>query len=161
MAWVNLNDVYVNKTGGTITGDLTVNGAIKVNDGKGSGGTYNVANEITTLRDSVSQTSNKIAGVAWTKIYTDNSNDGYCAYAKFGPIVVVNCDYLSISTKTIKTLGTLPTGCRPKKSVLGMAYARGENSCGQITVASDGKVQAYYSSSSSGYFGGTVVFAVS
>ena len=55
MAWVNLNDVYVNKTGGTITGDLTVNGSIKVNDGKGDGGIYNVANEITTLRDSVSQ----------------------------------------------------------------------------------------------------------
>ena len=54
MAWVNLNDVYVNKTGGTITGDLTVNGSIKVNDGKGDGGIYNVANEITTLRDSVS-----------------------------------------------------------------------------------------------------------
>lgn len=55
MSWVNLNDVYVNKTGGTITGDLTVNGSIKVNDGKGDGGIYNVANEITTLRDSVSQ----------------------------------------------------------------------------------------------------------
>lgn len=55
MAWVNLNDVYVNKTGGTITGDLTVNGSIKVNNGKGDGGIYNVANEITTLRDSVSQ----------------------------------------------------------------------------------------------------------
>lgn len=71
MAWVNLNDVYVNKTGGTITGDLTVNGSIKVNNGKGDGGIYNVANEITTLRDSVSQiaikaykifASNKVSG---------------------------------------------------------------------------------------------------
>lgn len=55
MSWVNLNDVYVNKTGGTIAGDLSVNGALKVNDGKGTNTTYNVANEITTLRDSVSQ----------------------------------------------------------------------------------------------------------
>lgn len=53
MSWVNLDDVYVNKTGGTIAGDLSVNGALKVNDGKGTNTTYNVANEITTLRDSV------------------------------------------------------------------------------------------------------------
>lgn len=54
MSWVNLNDVYVNKTGDTIAGDLSVGGALTVNDGKGTGTTYNVANEITTLRDSVS-----------------------------------------------------------------------------------------------------------
>lgn len=56
MSWVNLNDVYVNKTGDTIAGDLSVGGALTVNDGKGTGTTYNVANEITTLRDSVSPT---------------------------------------------------------------------------------------------------------
>lgn len=55
MSWVNLNDVYVNKTGDTIAGDLSVGGALTVNNGKGTGTTYNVANEITTLRDSVSQ----------------------------------------------------------------------------------------------------------
>lgn len=54
MSWVNLDDVYVNKTGDTIAGDLSVGGTLKVNDGKGTGTTYNVANEITTLRDSVS-----------------------------------------------------------------------------------------------------------
>lgn len=55
MSWVNLDDVYVNKTGDTIAGDLSVGGTLKVNDGKGKNTTYNVANEITTLRDSVSQ----------------------------------------------------------------------------------------------------------
>lgn len=55
MSWVNLNDVYVNKTGDTIAGDLSVNGTLKVNDGKGTNTTYNVANEITALRDSVSR----------------------------------------------------------------------------------------------------------
>lgn len=55
MSWVNLNDVYVNQTGGTIAGDLSINGALTVNDGKGTNTTYNVANEITTLRDSVSR----------------------------------------------------------------------------------------------------------
>lgn len=55
MSWVNLDDVYVNKTGDSIAGNLSVNGALTVNDGKGTNTTYNVANEITTLRDSVSQ----------------------------------------------------------------------------------------------------------
>ena len=54
MGWVNLNDVYVNKTGDTIAGNLSVGGALTVNDGKGTNTTYNVANEITTLRNSVS-----------------------------------------------------------------------------------------------------------
>lgn len=61
MSWVNLNDVYVNKTGDTIAGDLSVGGALTVNDGKGTGTTYNVANEITTLRDSVSQVSQSLS----------------------------------------------------------------------------------------------------
>lgn len=60
MSWVNLNDVYVNQTGGAIAGDLSVGGALTINDAKGGGGTYNVANEITTLRDSVSQISNMV-----------------------------------------------------------------------------------------------------
>lgn len=55
MSWVNLDDVYVNKSGDSIAGNLSVGGALTVNDGKGTGNTYNVANEITTLRDSVSQ----------------------------------------------------------------------------------------------------------
>lgn len=60
MSWVNLDDVYVNKTGDTIAGDLSVGGALTINDGKGTDTTYNVANEITTLRDSVSQISNRV-----------------------------------------------------------------------------------------------------
>mgnify|MGYP007016410748 CR=1 FL=1 len=55
MTWINLNDVYVNKTGGTITGDLAVNGNLTINDATGNGTIYNVANEISTLRDSVSR----------------------------------------------------------------------------------------------------------
>lgn len=55
MSWVNLDDVYVNKSGDSIAGNLSVGGALTINDAKGIGGMYNVANEITTLRDSVSQ----------------------------------------------------------------------------------------------------------
>lgn len=56
MSWVNLDDVYVNKSGDSIAGNLSVGGALTINDAKGTGGMYNVANEITALRDSVSPT---------------------------------------------------------------------------------------------------------
>lgn len=54
MTWVNLNDVYVSNSGGTISGDLKVNGTLTINDKTGNGTTYDVANQISTLRDSVS-----------------------------------------------------------------------------------------------------------
>lgn len=76
MSWVNLNDVYVNQTGGAIAGDLSVGGALTINDAKGSGGTYNVANEITTLRDSVSQVSKNPKVYVGTKVTNVWSTDG-------------------------------------------------------------------------------------
>jgi len=35
MAWVDLNDVYVPKTGGTVTGNLEVDGTLTLNDNNG------------------------------------------------------------------------------------------------------------------------------
>lgn len=61
MSWVNLDDVYVNKTGDSIAGNLSVGGTLTINNANGNGGTYNVANEITTLRDSVSQVSQSLS----------------------------------------------------------------------------------------------------
>lgn len=61
MSWVNLDDVYVNKTGDSIAGNLSVGGTLTINNAKGNGGTYNVANEITTLRDSVSKVSQSLS----------------------------------------------------------------------------------------------------
>lgn len=70
MSWVNLDDVYVNKSGDSIAGNLSVGGALTINDGKGTNTTYNVANEITTLRDSVSNVFYKEG--AWNKIQIGN-----------------------------------------------------------------------------------------
>ena len=82
MSWVNLDDVYVNKTGDTIAGNLSVGGALTVNDGKGSGGTYNVANEITTLRNSVSP-------AGFTCLQGSIASGTYCAYTRIGHLVCV------------------------------------------------------------------------
>ena len=95
---------------------------------------------------------------AYVNLYTDPASNGYCAYRRSGGLVCVVCDYLSSKAKTFKKLGTLPAGCRPARTVLGMAYPRGSNSCGQITVDPDGKVSLYTFEGSSGYVGGSVTF---
>ena len=94
MSWVNLNDVYVNKTGDTITGDLAVNGALTANALTANGDltvikdstTYNVADEISTLRDSVSsldasvcQSSITMPFIFITDINSD-IQDIYCSW---------------------------------------------------------------------------------
>lgn len=94
---------------------------------------------------------------AYVKLYSEG-NDGYCAYRRCGCLVSVVCDFVSTEAKTSKHLGTLPVGCRPAMSVMGMAYPRGSNSCGQITVDPDGEVSLYTFEGSSGYVGGSVTF---
>lgn len=149
MSWVNLNDVYVNKTGGTITGDLTVNGSIKVNDGKGDGGIYNVANEITTLRDSVSPTG-------FTCLQGSIESGTYCAYTCIGHLVFVFMnDMPSMGTK-----GFLPEGYRPQTDIIGFGYIRGTNTSGQILVDSAGEVSTWCSQNNPRYFSGSVCFVV-
>ena len=93
----------------------------------------------------------------YVKLYSEGES-GYCAYRRCGCLVSVVCDYLSSTAKTTKKLGTLPVGCRPKMSVMGMAYPRGNNSSGQITVDPDGDVSIYTFEGSSGYVGGSVTF---
>lgn len=95
---------------------------------------------------------------AYVNLYTDSESGGYCAYRLSGGLVCVVCDYLTTEARTYKKLGTLPAGCRPSRSVLGMAYPRGSNSCGQITVDPDGSVGLYTFEGSSGYVGGSVTF---
>lgn len=87
MSWVNLDDVYVNKTGDSIAGNLSVGGTLTINNAKGNGGTYNVANEITTLRDSVSQ-----RGVV---TFTTNLNDNV-VQVKFN--TPIETDYVVVTS---------------------------------------------------------------
>lgn len=94
---------------------------------------------------------------AYVKLYSEGK-DGYCAYRRCGCLVSVVCDFVSTTAKTSKHLGTLPVGCRPAMSVLGMAYPRGMNSSGQLTVTADGTVSLYTFEGSSGYVGGSVTF---
>ena len=149
MSWVNLNDVYVNQTGGTIAGDLSVNGALTVNDGKGTNTTYNVANEITTLRDSVSPTG-------FTCLQGSIASGTYCAYTRIGHLICVFMnDMPSIGTK-----GVLPEGYRPQNDVVGFGYIRGTNTSGQILVNSAGEVATWCNQNNDSYFAGSLCFVV-
>ena len=108
MSWVNLDDVYVNKSGDSIAGNLSVGGALTINDGKGTDTTYNVANEITTLRDSVSQcktqykiyTGSKVINttVSWGTLFTRDefiSNFGRAFNGGKDNVLVMNGDGLA------------------------------------------------------------------
>lgn len=149
MSWVNLNDVYVNQTGGTIAGDLSVNGALTVNDGKGTNTTYNVANEITTLRDSVSPTG-------LTCLQGSIESGTYCAYARIGHLILVCMNNMpSMGVK-----GTLPEGYRPPADIIGFGYIRGTNTSGQILVNSAGEVETWCTQNDTHYFSGSVCFVV-
>ena len=149
MSWVNLNDVYVNKTGDTIAGNLSVGGALTVNDGKGTNTTYNVANEITTLRDSVSPTG-------FTCLQGSIESGTYCAYTRIGHLIFVCMnDMPSMGIK-----GTLPKGYRPPADIIGFGYVRGTNTAGQILVDSTGKVETWCTQNNTHYFSGSVCFVV-
>lgn len=149
MSWVNLDDVYVNKTGDTIAGNLSVGGALTINDAKGSGGTYNVANEITTLRDSVSPTG-------FTCLQGSIASGTYCAYTRIGHLVYVFMnDMPSMGTK-----GILPEGYRPPNDIIGFGYVRGTNTSGQILVDNTGKVETWCNQNNTHYFSGSVCFVV-
>lgn len=67
MAWVSLNDVFVNKAGGSISGNLSVDGALTINSGKGDGSTYNVATQLTNLNNSKAAVSHTHSATDITK----------------------------------------------------------------------------------------------
>ena len=70
MTWVNLDDVYVSTNGGTINGDLAVNGTLTCKNGST---TYNVGSQLATLGDSVSRAPKLIKCVSDTMTLSANS----------------------------------------------------------------------------------------
>ena len=125
MSWVNLDDVYVNKTGDTIAGDFSVDGALTINDGKGTDTTYNVANEITTLRDSVSQSE-------W-KVLKGSMDTNHLAYKICNGICYLSIDSgkdwgVKIKAKTTTDIITMPDEALPSANAASAAcYPKDEN----------------------------------
>lgn len=94
--WVNLNDVYVPSNGGSINGDLGVKGTLTIDDKTGNNTTYDVANEITALRDSTSKlTISDSAGHIYFEKNNSNNHreiwfDDTCIYFTVDAIGIYN-----------------------------------------------------------------------
>ena len=153
MSWVNLNDVYVNQTGGTIAGDLSVNGALTVNDGKGTNTTYNVANEITTLRDSVSRDNDWIALNQFVK------------YKKTGNIVTVtgtsSGGFGFGGNDKYGTVGTLPSKYCPSIDIPFVFHSMGGTSYNKSALIDhNGDIKLYDRSNYINYWGFCVSYPI-
>lgn len=107
MAWTNLNDVYVSTNGGTIAGDLKVNGTLTINDKKGTNTTYDVASQITSLRDSVSHKAN--TGVYFPSSITSGRQFENCT-TRYGNIIfiTISCNVNVWSSWEKWNIGTAP-----------------------------------------------------
>lgn len=92
--WVNLNDVYVPANGGSVNGDLGVKGTLTIDDKTGNNTTYDVANEITALRDRASKLTIGNGGVnhiTFSKGPNDHHEiwfDNKCIFFNMGSIGV-------------------------------------------------------------------------
>lgn len=153
MSWVNLDDVYVNKSGDSIAGDLSVGGALTVNDGKGMNTTYNVANEITTLRDSVSQDADWVALNQFIK------------YKKTGNIITVTgTSYGGFGfggNDKYSTVGTLPSKYCPSIDIPFVFHSMGGSSYNKSALIDhNGDIKLYDCGNYINYWGFCVSYPI-
>lgn len=153
MSWVNLDDVYVNKTGDSIAGNLSVGGTLTINNAKGNGGTYNVANEITTLRDSVSQDADWVALNQFIK------------YKKTGNIVTVtgtsSGGFGFGGNDKYGTVGTLPSKYCPSIDIPFVFHAMGGSSYNKSALIDhNGDIKLYDRGNYINYWGFCVSYPI-
>lgn len=153
MSWVNLDDVYVNKTGDSIAGNLSVGGTLTINNAKGNGGTYNVANEITTLRDSVSQDADWVALNQFIK------------YKKTGNIVTVtgtsSGGFGFGGNDKYGTVGTLPSKYCPSIDIPFVFHSMGGSSYNKSALINhNGDIKLYDSGNYVSYWGFCVSYPI-
>lgn len=103
--WVNLNDVYVPTNGGSVNGDLEVKGTLTIDDKTGNNTTYDVANEITALRDSVSVKAD--TGVSYS---ITSGRDFYNDTVRYGNIIflIFSCSVREFGAWERWEVGTAP-----------------------------------------------------
>lgn len=144
---------------------------------RGSGGTIQTLLDVTgtlarigaleTKTNNLQTTVNTLQ----TTVNTLNASSGWkrlsknCWYKKVGLWCTVQCDYISLSARKWKTIGTLPAGYRPVitgltdefKVVSGAAFNRGENNIGLIEIDGSGVVNMY-ATVASDYWSANIVF---
>lgn len=137
---------------------------------RGSGGTIQTLLDVTGTLARIGALETKTNNLQ-TTVNTLNASSGWkrlsknCWYKKVGLWCTVQCDYISLSASTWKTLGTLPTGYRPiltglgdgVSSVTGAAFHRGQNDIGMIKIDSNGAVEMF-ATVASNYWGACIAF---
>lgn len=137
---------------------------------RGSGGTIQTLLDVTGTLARIGALETKTNNLQ-TTVNTLNASSGWkrlsknCWYKKVGLWCTVQCDYISLSARTWKTLGTLPAGYRPVitgltdefKVVSGAAFYRGENNIGLIEINGSGVV-SMYATVASDYWSANIVF---
>ena len=114
MTWVNLDDVYVSTNGGTINGDLAVNGTLTCKNGST---TYNVGSQLATLGDSVSPADS--TGVTLNSSFTSRQYSNNCTRIGNAVFICLNRETGNFSSWERWDVGTVP---KPKTGgVLGLA----------------------------------------
>lgn len=121
---------------------------------RGSGGTIQTLLDVTGTLARIGALETKTNNLQ-TTVNALNASSGW----------TVQCDYISLSASTWKTLGTLPAGYRPVvtgltdefKVVSGAAFHRGENNIGLIEIDGSGVV-SMYATVASDYWSANIVF---
>nr|DAH97559.1 MAG TPA: receptor binding protein [Caudoviricetes sp.] len=153
MAWTNLDNVYVSTNGGTIAGDLNVNGTLTINDKKGTNTTYDVASQITSLRDSVSRDAK------WIKL------NNIISYRKCGNMVTVigasSGDFGFGNKDEYSIAGTLPSKYRPSMEVPFVFHAMGGTSYNKSAkIETNGQIKLYDRGAYVNYWGFCVTYPI-
>lgn len=153
MSWVNLDNVYVNKSGDSIAGNLSVGGALTINNAKGNGGTYNVANEITTLRDSVSRDND------WITL------NQFIKYKKTGNIVTVTGTSSGVfgfgGSDKYSIVGTLPPKYCPSINIPFVFHSMGGTSFNKSAlIEHNGDIKLYDRSNYVNYWGFCISYPI-
>lgn len=100
---------------------------------------------LATLGDSVSQ----------LEVTATASGTGWYAQ-RVGKIAIISIENVTLSSGTMRTLGTVPSAFRPARAWFGAINAN--SSAGYASIGADGKLVAY--SKASGDFSGQVVYTV-
>lgn len=117
MGWVNLNTLYVPKSGGTMTGSLTVpaNQTLTCYNGTTS---YNVGATLKSLQDSISSNISALkTGSIYLKDYYDikymcHNHIGIATITLAPAELVKNTSYASHAIGSMATNGTIPNSAK-------------------------------------------------
>lgn len=144
MGWINLSTLYVNKSGDTMKGSLTVpaNSSLICHNNTTS---YNVGATLKSLQDSVSSISTVSTG-SGTLSTSQLKSGGWCNWKKMGKAVwfefyIVPLYYQSSYATSPMWVYALPNNSKSGDYPCGIGLIDGKNASCLVTVDSTGELK--------------------